>query len=216
MWPVICVLFYYQELSKDIIKLERSESLEKLVDTPADKNTDTSSSPLVRKVEPKEEWAVDIDVKQPVDDFYKRIPDMAYKVLQVGCCVAWKGDIYRDYFCRWWRQPAAASASGFPCPEHNFVTVGPNHSKLGMHISIQCQATHLFQWNKISSLPYWYCVVMMYCKSLNIHVIFISQINSPWCILQVYELAAKGFIYVCMLQMKLFADSNLFMKNSKN
>ena len=40
---------------------------------------------------------------------------------------------------------SASSASGFPCPEHNFVTVGPNHSKLGMHVSMQCQATHLFQ-----------------------------------------------------------------------
>ena len=33
-----------------------------------------------RTVQPKEEWAVEVDIKQPVDDFYKRIPDMAYKV----------------------------------------------------------------------------------------------------------------------------------------
>ena len=46
----------------------------------------------------------------------------------------------------------AASASGFPCSEHNFVTVGPNQSKLGMHVSMQCQATHLLNRNKITSL----------------------------------------------------------------
>ena len=32
------------------------------------------------KVEPKEEWAINIDINTPVGDFYKRIPDMAYKV----------------------------------------------------------------------------------------------------------------------------------------
>ena len=34
-------------------------------------------------------------------------------------------------------------ALGFPCPEHNFVTLGPNHSKLGMHVSsndLKCSA----------------------------------------------------------------------------
>ena len=35
----------------------------------------------------------------------------------------------RDYFHKRW------AASGFSCSEHNFVTVGPNHSKLGMHVS---------------------------------------------------------------------------------
>ena len=45
---------------------------------------------------------------------------------------------------------SSLSASRFPCPEHNFVTVGPDHSKLGMHVSMQCQATHLFQWNMSS------------------------------------------------------------------
>ena len=30
---------------------------------------------------------------------------------------------------------AAAAAAGFPCLEHHFVTVGPNHYKLGMHVS---------------------------------------------------------------------------------
>jgi len=30
---------------------------------------------------------------------------------------------------------AAAAASGFPCPECNFVTVGPIDSKLSMHVS---------------------------------------------------------------------------------
>ena len=63
---------------------------------------------------------------------------------------------YRDYFHRRWMPgllslvvaaAAVSSASGFRWLEHNFVTVGPNHSKLGngMHVSVQCQATHLFQ-----------------------------------------------------------------------
>ena len=56
---------------------------------------------------------------------------------------------YRDYFRRQW-------ASRFPCLEHNFVTVGPNHSKLGMHVSVQCQATHFIQWNKISSFTFFF------------------------------------------------------------
>ena len=28
----------------------------------------------------KEEWAIKVDVNSPVQDFHKRIPDMAYKV----------------------------------------------------------------------------------------------------------------------------------------
>ncbi|XP_045196087.2 SKI2 subunit of superkiller complex protein-like [Mercenaria mercenaria] len=64
--------------AKETIELQRSESLEKLVDTPSDKTTEVVTAP-VRKEEPKEEWAINIDVNQPVDDFYKRIPDMAYK-----------------------------------------------------------------------------------------------------------------------------------------
>ena len=32
------------------------------------------------QVEPKEEWAINVDINTPVDDFYKRIPVMAYKV----------------------------------------------------------------------------------------------------------------------------------------
>ena len=30
--------------------------------------------------EKKEQWAIKVDVNSPVTDFYKRIPDMAYKV----------------------------------------------------------------------------------------------------------------------------------------
>ena len=45
--------------------------------------------------------------------------------------------------------PSSSATFRFPCLEHNFVTLGPNHFKLGMHVSMQCQATHLFQWNKI-------------------------------------------------------------------
>ena len=28
----------------------------------------------------REEYAIKVDINSPVDDFYKRIPDMAYKV----------------------------------------------------------------------------------------------------------------------------------------
>ncbi|XP_071097227.1 superkiller complex protein 2-like [Haliotis cracherodii] len=56
--------------------LTRSESLENLV------QVEKSSAPVLptpRPAEVKEQWAVKVDINQPVDDFYKRIPDMAYK-----------------------------------------------------------------------------------------------------------------------------------------
>lgn len=59
--------------------LERSESLEKLVENtsdPAQLKTEGRAS----KREEREEWAVSIDVNTPVDDFHTRVPDMAYKV----------------------------------------------------------------------------------------------------------------------------------------
>lgn len=37
-------------------------------------------APLKKETVPTEQWAVQIDVSSPVHDFYKRIPDMAYKV----------------------------------------------------------------------------------------------------------------------------------------
>ena len=55
---------------------------------------------------------------------------------------------------------ASASASSlFPCPECNFVIVGPNDSKLGMHVSgndLKCSAqksnSTLFLFMNYSSL----------------------------------------------------------------
>lgn len=69
-----------KEESKEKVEIKRSESLERLVDTPTD--TPTSNVPPgggVRKEEPQEQWAINVDVNHPVEDFYKRIPDMAYK-----------------------------------------------------------------------------------------------------------------------------------------
>ncbi|KAL4219308.1 hypothetical protein ACF0H5_021887 [Mactra antiquata] len=60
---------------KEPTQLERSESLEKLVES----SEVTMETKTKRKQPPPEEWAVNIDVNSPVDDFYKRIPDMAYK-----------------------------------------------------------------------------------------------------------------------------------------
>ncbi|XP_055896682.1 SKI2 subunit of superkiller complex protein-like [Biomphalaria glabrata] len=56
-------------------QITRSESLEKLVES----NDATSSELPKRSSHVKEQWAVQVDVTAPVDDFHKRIPDMAYK-----------------------------------------------------------------------------------------------------------------------------------------
>jgi len=40
---------------------------------------------------------------------------------------------YRYYFGRWRRQQDKNKI--VPCPERNFVIIGPNDSKLGMHAS---------------------------------------------------------------------------------
>jgi len=37
-------------------------------------------APGADRKQDKEEWAIKVDVDAPVDDFYKRVPDMAYKV----------------------------------------------------------------------------------------------------------------------------------------
>lgn len=58
--------------------MERSESLEKLVET-SDVATETETI-VKTKQPPQEEWAVSVDVNTPVDDFYKRVPDMAHEV----------------------------------------------------------------------------------------------------------------------------------------
>ncbi|XP_014780595.1 SKI2 subunit of superkiller complex protein [Octopus bimaculoides] len=56
--------------------ISRSESLEELVKVKEEK-PETPAAP--KPEEEKEVWAVNIDTKTPVDDFYKRIPVMAYK-----------------------------------------------------------------------------------------------------------------------------------------
>ncbi|GFS05858.1 helicase SKI2W [Elysia marginata] len=59
--------------------LARSESLEQLMQV-KDKGT-TGEGKTEVKVEspPVEQWSVKVDTSSPVHDFYKRIPDMAYK-----------------------------------------------------------------------------------------------------------------------------------------
>ncbi|KAH9503390.1 Helicase SKI2W [Bulinus truncatus] len=56
-------------------QLPRTESLEKLIET------DVGSQQMLHKsTSPvKEQWAVQVDVTAPVDDFHKKIPDMAYE-----------------------------------------------------------------------------------------------------------------------------------------
>ena len=61
--------------------------------------------------------------------FILRLSICHCKVLVYVCRCSFLGDILGLLLS------AVAATSGFPCPEHNFVTVGPNHSKLGMHVS---------------------------------------------------------------------------------
>lgn len=42
-------------------------------------NKMTSAAPVTEKPV-KEEWAIMVDVTEPVKDFHKRVPDMAHKV----------------------------------------------------------------------------------------------------------------------------------------
>ena len=42
-------------------------------------NNFTSTAPVAAK-SVKEEWAVKVNVSEPVKDFHKRVPDMAHKV----------------------------------------------------------------------------------------------------------------------------------------
>lgn len=39
------------------------------------------STQVEKVTEKQEKWAIKVDVHSPVDDFYKRVPDMAYKVI---------------------------------------------------------------------------------------------------------------------------------------
>ncbi|KAL5012765.1 hypothetical protein ScPMuIL_011316 [Solemya velum] len=72
-----------QEVEKETkseLKIQRSESLENLVEVRKSSSQPMPESQKARVVvQPKEEWAVHVDIKTPVDDFYKRIPVMAKK-----------------------------------------------------------------------------------------------------------------------------------------
>lgn len=57
--------------------LPRSDSLENIVQI--ENKTKAIPPEEKTKAEPEEEWAVNIDINTPVDDFHKRIPVMAYK-----------------------------------------------------------------------------------------------------------------------------------------
>ncbi|KAK3088659.1 hypothetical protein FSP39_022012 [Pinctada imbricata] len=70
-------LVVFQKDSVKDIPLQKSDSLENLVKIEEKSVWDEPISKPVRA--PKEEWAVDVDINHPVHDFYKRIPDMAYK-----------------------------------------------------------------------------------------------------------------------------------------
>ncbi|XP_014671078.1 PREDICTED: helicase SKI2W-like [Priapulus caudatus] len=64
------------ELNKTA-KIHRSDSLERLTkvsDRPA-KMPPPTAAPTI----PREEWAVWVDISTPVEDFFKKIPDLAYK-----------------------------------------------------------------------------------------------------------------------------------------
>ncbi|XP_062604203.1 superkiller complex protein 2-like [Saccostrea cucullata] len=58
------------------LKLEKSDSLENLVKIDHEKESEKAYRPSYEK---KEEWAIKVDTDHPVEDFYQRIPDMAYK-----------------------------------------------------------------------------------------------------------------------------------------
>lgn len=60
--------------------LQRQDSLENvLVEGQDTENKLTSAAPVTDKPV-KEEWAIMVDVTEPVKDFHKRVPDMAHKV----------------------------------------------------------------------------------------------------------------------------------------
>uniref|UniRef100_A0A670I0A8 SKI2 subunit of superkiller complex n=1 Tax=Podarcis muralis TaxID=64176 RepID=A0A670I0A8_PODMU len=52
--------------------LQRANSLEELV-------LKAAPAPAAASEPPKEQWAIPVDISSPVDDFYKRIPDPAFK-----------------------------------------------------------------------------------------------------------------------------------------
>jgi len=77
---VVNIFFFVQESkAKDAVELQRSESLEALVEVSTGQDDEVKPVTATKR-EVEEEWAVNIDVNAPVDDFYKRVPDMAYQV----------------------------------------------------------------------------------------------------------------------------------------
>ncbi|KAG8536265.1 hypothetical protein GDO81_026784 [Engystomops pustulosus] len=59
--------------------LPRSSSLEELGVETVSSSAPLPPAPLPEEA-PQEQWAVPLNSHSPVDDFYKRIPDLAYKV----------------------------------------------------------------------------------------------------------------------------------------
>jgi hypothetical protein len=65
---LILLIYYFQQL--DHLSIEDSGDLN-----------------AVRSGPKKEEWAIKVDINSPVEDFHKRIPDMAYKVRKHITCL---------------------------------------------------------------------------------------------------------------------------------
>ncbi|PFX34751.1 Helicase SKI2W [Stylophora pistillata] len=59
--------------------LQRQDSLENVLVEGSDSEKTRTSSASIADKPTKEEWAVMVNVKEPVKDFHKRVPDMAHK-----------------------------------------------------------------------------------------------------------------------------------------
>lgn len=66
-----------KEDKNEQITIQRSESMENIVSATLPNSSTNESVAVTAPV--KEEWAFNVDIDHPVDDFYKRIPQMAYK-----------------------------------------------------------------------------------------------------------------------------------------
>ncbi|XP_071154128.1 superkiller complex protein 2-like [Mytilus edulis] len=66
-----------KEETSEPITVSGSESMDEIVSATITTSTADETKPVPAPV--KEEWAINVDIDHPVDDFYKRIPDMAYK-----------------------------------------------------------------------------------------------------------------------------------------
>ncbi|GFO05994.1 helicase ski2w [Plakobranchus ocellatus] len=67
-----------KQMQSSGVGLSKSESLEKLTQV-EDKEDSQSAAVKTKAQAPAEEWAVKVDTSSPVQDFYKKVPDMAYK-----------------------------------------------------------------------------------------------------------------------------------------